>query len=213
METIVHRKLFFKFAAALGLMATALSAPGHAEMKIKPVATQYIAALGASTATSGEGAASWGLWPVAPGPRGVRLSSYSTLKANNNRAPAKWSFDDASWWLEEHGLIMEQPIFAIAAGKYVVTGGRSVTAVLTIDPKGVDGKQHWALSDGATLYDVTHLGCRAAVYTPSSTAACTPQDVNPANFPVEPGAAMPVVNGCNKQDYQVLIVTGLVVEK
>ena len=31
-------------------------------------------------------------------------------------------------------------------------------------------------------------------------------------FPVEPGAAMPPVEGCNKQDYAVLIVIGMMVE-
>jgi hypothetical protein len=29
-------------------------------------------------------------------------------------------------------------------------------------------------------------------------------------FPVAPGAAMPPVAGCNKQDYEVLIVIGMV---
>jgi len=31
-------------------------------------------------------------------------------------------------------------------------------------------------------------------------------------FPVAPGAAMPPVEGCSKQDYQVLIVIGVVEE-
>ncbi len=31
-------------------------------------------------------------------------------------------------------------------------------------------------------------------------------------FPVEPGAAMPPVGGCRKQDYDVLIVIGMAVD-
>lgn len=202
-----------EFTFMLSLFCLMFTHASYADIKIKSVPTQYIAALGDSTAKSGDSAETWGLWPIDPGPRGVMLNNYANLKASNNRAPAKWKFDDAKWWLEEHGLIMEQPIFAIAPGKYVVTGGRTVTAILTISPKGSDGKQHWDLDKGASLYDVTHLGCRAAVYTPTTANSCTPADVNPANFPVEPGAAMPSVSGCNKQDYQVLIVTGVVVEK
>jgi len=89
-----------------------------------------------------------------------------------------------------------------------------VTTVLTIQPKDKDGNQRWELADGATLYDVTHLGCRSARYTPSTankTAAnaCSPANAPTKGFPVNPGAAMPAVNGCHKQDYTVLIVVGL----
>ena len=47
---------------------------------------------------------------------------------------------------------------------YLVTGGRFVTTVLTIANQGTT----WSLDakDGATLYDVTHLPCRAARYEP-----------------------------------------------
>jgi len=73
-----------------------------------------------------------------------------------------------------------------------------------------DGNQRWELADGATLYDVTHLGCRSARYTPATANnACSPANVRTKGFPVNPGAAMPVVNGCRKQDYAVLIVVGL----
>ncbi len=89
-----------------------------------------------------------------------------------------------------------------------------VTTVLTIQPKDKDGNQRWELADGATLYDVTHLGCRCARYTPSTSDktannARSPAEVPTTGFPVNPGAAMPVVNGCRKQDYAVLIVVGL----
>ena len=107
-------------------------------------------------------------WRVDPGPRGVRLTSYETLKADGGVAPAQWKFDGSDWWLEEHGLIMEQPEFPIPPGKYVVTGGREMTAVLTVHAKGNDGVQRWELDQGATLYDVTHLRCRSARYTPAA---------------------------------------------
>ena len=85
----------------------------RAEMVFKPIPTQYIAALGDPGATSGTGAESWGLWQVDPGPRGVQLSDYERLKAEGDIAPAQWKFDGSDWWLEEHGLIMEQPSFPI----------------------------------------------------------------------------------------------------
>ena len=202
--------------AVIATLATALLAaatPVFAETVIVKIPTQYIAALGDKDAKSGSDAEIWGLWPVDPGPRGVRLSGYEKLKSNNGLAPAKWSFNDTDWWLEEHGLIIEQPVFPITPGRYVVTGGREATAVLTVDAKGSDGKQHWQLDNNATLYDVTHLGCRAARYSPETVNSCTPARASQENFPVEPGAAMPPVAGCNKQDYQVLIVVGMAVEK
>jgi hypothetical protein len=113
---------------------------------------------------------------------------------------------------------MEKPTFPLPAGQYLVTGDRTVTSVLTIHPKDKTGNQRWELADGATLYDVTHLGCRSARYTPapaSKTAnktannSCSPANVRTTGFPVTPGVDMPVVNGCSKQDYAVLIVVGL----
>jgi hypothetical protein len=194
---------------AIGLFM--LPAQGLAETVFKPIPTQYIAALGDPDATSGIGADSWGLWRLDPGPRGVRLTSYETLKAQGGVAPAQWRFDGSDWWLEEHGLIMEQPEFPIPPGKYVVTGGRETTALLTIHAKGNDGVQHWELDKGATLYDVTHLRCRSARYTPAAGGdSCSPAKAQMSAFPVAPGEAMPPVEGCNKQDYEVLIVIGMV---
>jgi hypothetical protein len=43
--------------------------------------------------------------------------------------------------------------FPLPAGKYLVTGDRDVTTVLTIQPKDKNGNQRWALADGATLYE------------------------------------------------------------
>ncbi|MCC6470491.1 MAG: hypothetical protein IT563_19390 [Alphaproteobacteria bacterium] len=198
-----------------GLLAMALLVqPGlvHAETVLKSIPTQYIAALAAPGATSGTGAESWGLWQVDPGPRGVPLGSYKTLKAEGGVAPAQWKFDGADWWLEEHGLIMEQPEFPLPPGRYVVTGDREVTAILTIHSKGNDGAQRWELDKGATLYDVTHLRCRSARYTPASGNSCSPEKAQASAFPVEPGGPMPPVEGCDKQDYEVLIVIGMAVE-
>jgi hypothetical protein len=180
-----------------------------AETLFKPIPTQYIAALGDPTASSGAGAETWGLWRLDPGPRGVALDGYAALTANDGVAPAAWRFDGADWWLEEHGLIMEQPEFPLPPGKYVVTGGRSVTAVLTIHAKGSDGGQGWELDRGATIHDVTHLRCRSARYTPASANSCSPAKARQTDFPVAPGGPMPPVEGCNKQDYQVLIVIGM----
>jgi hypothetical protein len=194
---------------AIGLLT--LTAQSEAETAFKPIPTQYIAALGDPGASSGIGVDTWGLWRLDPGPRGVRLTGYETLKADGGVAPAQWKFDGSDWWLEEHGLIMEQPVFPIPPGKYVVTGGRETTAVLTVHAKGDDGIQHWELADGATLYDVTHLRCRSARYTPAAGGdSCSPAKAQMSAFPVAPGGAMPPVEGCNKQDYDVLIVIGMV---
>ena len=176
--------------------------------KFRRIEPQFIAALGDPTASSGNGAQSWGFWNQDPGPRACKLDHYPQLKATGV-APAQWKFDDSDWWLEEHGLIMEKPTFPLAAGKYLVTGDREVTTVLTVHPRDKDGNQRWELADGRTLYDVTHLGCRSARYTPAKAAGvCSPANA-PNRFPVNPGAEMPVVKGCHKQDYTVLIVVGL----
>jgi hypothetical protein len=165
--------------------------------------------LGGPDARSGNDAQTWGLWRQDPGPRGVPLQEYEQLKASGGVAPSKWTFDDKAWWLEEHGLIMEQPEFPLPPGRYMVTGGRAVTTVLTVDAMGKDGTQHWALDD-ATVYDVTHLRCRSALYTPNAnTGSCSPAKAQTAAFPVRPGAPMPPVEGCNKQDYSVFIVVAV----
>jgi hypothetical protein len=190
-----------------------LSAPVQAETKFKRIPTQFIAALGDPGATSGSGAQSWGVWRVDPGPRGVRLENYAQLQAARGVAPAQWTFDTTDWWLEEHGLIMEKPDFPLPAGQYLVTGDREVTAVLTIEAKDKDGAQRWSLDKGATLYDVTHLPCRSARYASSGKDnVCSPSAAKQSEFPVQPGAAMPAVNGCTKQDYAVLFVIGVAEE-
>jgi hypothetical protein len=190
-----------------------LQADAKDSTKFRRIPTQYIAALGDPGANSGTGAQSWGLWEVDPGPRGVRLERYERLKAAGGVAPARWTFDSRDWWLEEHGLIMEKPTFPLAPGKYLVTGDREVTTVLTVHPRDKDGNQRWELGDGAKLYDVTHLACRSARYTPAVRSnACSPAKAPKTAFPVAPGRVMPPVDGCNKQDYAVLIVIGVAVE-
>lgn len=199
--------------AALAAVLIASATLATAQASYTPIETQYIAALGPSDRTSGNDAETWGLWPVDPGPRGVLLSAFDKLQAAGGRAPDGWAFDAGRWWLEEHGLIMEAPDFPLPAGKYVVTGGREAVATLTVAAPDASGHQAWSLSDGADIYDVTHLRCRAAVYTPAETGGtCTPAAAQRASFPVTPGADMPPVSGCSKQDYQVLIVIGMVPE-
>lgn len=173
----------------------------------KRVSTQFIAAdpgMLQGKESSGTGADHWGIWRIDPGPRGVRLSDFPRLLARDGVAPrGGWQFDKGDWWLEEHGLIMEKPHFPLPVGRYRVTGGRETTATLTVLPDFT-----WELDGGATLHDVTHLPCRSARYRPESDAA-SPANANPAEFPVTPGAEMPVVEGCSKQDYAVVFVTAI----
>jgi hypothetical protein len=211
MHTIVA--FLLRRVLPLALAALSASAPAQAESSFVRGATQYIAALGNSGARSGDDAQTWGFWSVDPGPRGVWTQDYPDLIANGGVAPQGWTFDADAWWLEEHGLIMEAPGFPLPPGQYVVTGGREVTAVLTIMPPDVAGRQAWSLSDGATILDVTHLRCRAALYTAKAAGqSCTPDKTPTGVFPMSPGIAMPAVEGCSKQDFQVLIVVGTMVE-
>uniref|UniRef100_A0A7S4N9V1 Secreted protein n=1 Tax=Odontella aurita TaxID=265563 RepID=A0A7S4N9V1_9STRA len=198
---------------------------------------RFIAALGDPSASSGAGSDAWGLWRDDPGPRGVYLRDYDSRIASskNNVAPAGWTFRRDDWWLEEHGLIMSNPDElprkrydkesgeVVPYKRYVVTGDREVTSVLTVTEDG-----RWDLAKG-TLYDVTHLPCRSARYTQPAAAAttgavevgatgtttaagasksCAPLNADRKAFPVKPGAEMPPVAGCAKQDYAVLFVLG-----
>ena len=189
------------------------SASNDSKTLFKRVPTQYIAALGDPAARSGTGAETWGLWTLDPGPRGVKLKHYEKLKAAGGIAPANWTFDNSDWWLEENGLIMEAPDFPLPPGKYLVTGNREARAVLTIHPADDSGSRRWELNENATLHDVTHLGCRSARYTPADGGnSCSPALAPRSAFKVRAGAPMPAVEGCNKQDYLVLIVFGVAVD-
>src|ERR1700742_4104863 len=123
---------------------------GAALSKFRRIEPQFIAALGDPGATAGNGAQLWGFWSQDPGPRACQLEHYPQLKATGV-APAQWKFDASDWWLEEHGLIMEKPTFPLAAGKYLVTGDREVTTVLTVHPKDKQGNQRQDMPDAATL--------------------------------------------------------------
>jgi hypothetical protein len=196
-------------AAVFGLSLQAYAAEGD-KMTFKRIPLQFIAALGEPEATSGSGAQGWGVWRVDPGPRGVRLNRYDRLQKSGGVAPAGWQFDDTDWWLEENGLIMESPEYTLEPGQYWVTGDREVTTVLTIHSADEQGDRRWELADGATLYDVTHLGCRSARYRPlPGNESCSPANAPQDAFRVAAGAAMPPVEGCNKQDYAVLFIIGI----
>lgn len=184
--------------------------------RLSPI--QFIAALGDPGASSGTGADQWGLWREDPGPRGVYLRDYEKkLASKGGVAPAGWSVDPSRFYVEEHGLIMEVPSalplakyeregekmkLAAPLRRYVVTGDREVTSVLTVHDDG-----RWELSKGS-LYDVTHLPCRTGVYT-SSGGSCAPSAAMQAKFPVKPGAKMPTFDGCDTQDWAVLFVVGV----
>lgn len=199
------RRSFLISTAVAGVanIGFAFAAPPN----FKRIPTQFIAALGDPTTNTGSNANDWGIWTVDPGPRGVYLRDYEKyIKGRDGVAPAGWKFKGDDWWLEEHGLIMEAPDFPLSPGKYLVTGGRRVTTTLEIDEKG-----NWKLQDGS-LYDVTHLPCRSARYTPGGLAASgkegSPLTAKQSDFPVKPGAEMPKVDGCEKLDYAVLFVIG-----
>ena len=77
--------------------------------------------------------------------------------------------------------------FPLPPGKYMVTGDREVTTTLTVSEKDASGVQKWSLGKG-TLYDVTHLPCRSARYTPGG-GTCQPTNDLELQFPVRPGTA------------------------
>ena len=151
-------------------------AADNEQVIFKQVRTQYIAALGDPQASSGSGAESWGLWRRDPGPRGVWLKNFDEqLEASGGVAPAGWTFDSSDWWLDENGLIMEQPVFSLPAGKYIVTGDREAMAMLIVHPADANGEMRWQLGNGVKLHDVTHLPCRSARYTQAANgASCSP---------------------------------------
>ncbi|MBF0490912.1 MAG: hypothetical protein HQL15_09965 [Candidatus Omnitrophica bacterium] len=197
----------------LVMMMPFLGQMAHAQASFKHVSTEYIVALGDPNANSGNNAQQWGLWHQDPGPRGCMLGDYEKLKSSGGVTPAQWKFDNKDWWLEEHGSIMEKPEFPLRPGKYVVTGGREVTSVLTVYPTDKNGVERWELGDGVKLYDVTHLPCHAARYTPAvGDNSCSPAEASKSVFPVAPGVPMPSIKGCNKKEYAVLFVIGVTVD-
>ncbi|WP_120500731.1 hypothetical protein [Roseovarius sp. EL26] len=174
------------------------------------IPTKYIAALAPEGATSGSGAETWGIWHQDPGPIGVWLKYYQALRSVGGIGPTGWRFDIDDWWLDENGLIMKAPEFPISAGQYYVTNGEEHIALLTVDPPDEEGRQSWSLSDDKTIANVTHGPCRSARYTPvGETETCSPENANRDVFPLKPGESPPLVSGCRKKDYAVLIVFGV----
>ena len=199
-------------------VAVAADESGTSKMKFQRYPQlRFIAALGDPKASSGTGADQWGLWRDDPGPRGFYLRDYDR-KLKNNVAPGGWTLDKDAIWIEEHGLVMPSPgdlprtslskstKESLPYKRYVVTGDREVTTVLTVFQDG-----RWELGKGASLYDVTHLPCRSAKYTPASgSGSCVPSVDDQKVFPVKPGAEMPRLSNpsCEKLDYAVLFVLG-----
>ena len=199
--------------SALGLMIASASSSLLAQTKIRRIQTQYIATTAPAGATSGNGAETWGIWTVDPGPIGVWLRLYQSLQKAGNIAPSGWKFDINDWWLDENGLIMKSPEFPIPAGQYYVTNGEQHFSLLTIQHPDAAGKQAWSLSNDKTIRNVTHGPCRSARYTPKTgLGTCSPKDANRAAFPLKPGESPPLVRGCNRKQYAVLIVFGLPIE-
>ena len=197
-------------SSALGILVASITSPVLSQTKIRRIQTQYIATLAPAGATSGIGAETWGIWTVDPGPIGVWLRFYQTLRKAGNIAPSGWRFNVDDWWLDENGLIMKAPNFPISAGQYYVTNGEEHISLLTVKQPDAEGRQAWSLSNNKTIADVTHGPCRSARYTPEkSSGTCSPDDVNRTVFRLKPGEAPPLVRGCNRKQYSVLIVFGL----
>jgi len=194
-------------ASAFGFLASSIASPLLAQTKIRRIKTQYIAALAPEGATSGNGAETWGLWKVDPGPIGVWLRFYQTLQKAGNIAPSGWRFDIDDWWLDENGLIMKAPDFPIPAGQYYVTNGEENISLLTVEESDAEGNKAWSLTDDKTIGDVTHGPCRSARYTPEGeSGSCSPEYADRSAFPLKPGESPPQVSGCSRKNYAVLIV-------
>ena len=203
---------------ALAFAAFALAGPALAESKkvkhytFKRVPTMFIASLGEPHERSGNGAETWGIWTIDPGPRGVWLAKFDEFIKKGGVSSAKWKFDTNDWWVDENGLLMEKPQFPVPPGVYLVTGERETTTILTVHPPDEKGNRRWELANGAMLYDVTHLPCRSARYTPAGeTETCSPANIEMSSFPIEPGGKLPKIPGCKTQDFAVLFVIGVAV--
>ena len=197
-------------SSAFAAIFTARAATPALAAKYNRIPLQYIAALAPEGAKSGTSAETWGLWREDPGPIGVWLRLYQTLRQVGGIGPTGWRFDIDDWWLDENGLIMKAPDFPIPAGQYYVTNGEEHISLLTVDAPDENGKQSWSLSDDKTIANVTHGPCRSARYTPNDgTGSCSPENADRSVFPLKPGESPPDVKACHKKEYAVLIVFGL----
>ncbi len=179
----------------------------------KRLPVKFIAALGDPNASSGTGAETWGIWHDDPAQRAVWLKYYPIVKAAGGFAPGNWQVNDDDWWMDENSLIMQPPEFPVPARKYIVSGDREVVTTLTIHPKNENGVMAWELDDNAALYDVTHLPCRSARYTPvnNGSGTCIPTNADRNLYPLQPEDETATISGCQKQDYSVLLVLAEVV--
>ena len=79
-------------------------------------------------------------------------------------------------------------------------------SLLTVEKPDAEGKQAWSLTDDKTIGDVTHGPCRSARYTPEGeSGSCSPKYADRSAFPLKPGESPPLVSGCNRKNYAVLI--------
>ena len=203
---ISRRHLVTTGLAAAAFSTFAWPALGQ-NTRFRRVRSQYIAALGAEDATSGDNAHTWGHWPEDPGPIGVWLRDFEKLEANGGVGPKGWQFNRDDWWLDENGLLMMSPNFPMPSGRFLVTNAIDNVAMLTVAAPDADGKQSWELSDGRTLYDITHQKCRSARYRPTSEGAdCTPANAQKSAFPLSPGEDPPSVADCDRLVYAVPII-------
>lgn len=165
------------------------------------------------TLNDGNGARSWGIWYTDPGNTGVRFPGIPQLE-RTGVAPSGWRYNPNEWWVEEHGLIMENPQ-PLPAGRYKVVwlnnqppGTYSYTPTVELTVTGDSWTLGSAAGVRATLDDVTHRPCRSAKYTtPPGGGPCVPDHVPQQLFPITPGGPMPAVSGCDKLDYAVLFVS------
>ena len=96
------------------------------------------------------------------------------------------------------------------ATQYFVTNGEEHFSLLTIEDPDAEGKQSWSLSDDKKLANVTHGPCRSARYTPEGeNGTCSPEYADRSAFPLKPGESPPLVSGCTRKNYAVLIVIGI----
>ena len=210
LKTLTRRQWL---SGALALAGFSMAGPASAKTYFRRIPLMYIAALGPENARSGNNAQTWGLWRRDPGPIGVWLRLYQTLRKAGNIAPAGWRFDIDDWWLDENGLIMKAPDFPMPAGRFLVTNGEEHIAILTVHQPDTNGNQAWELDSDKTLANVTHGPCRSARYTPEgASGTCSPEEADRSRFPLKPGESPPPVHGCKKKEYAVLIVFGIPVE-
>lgn len=146
----------------------------------------FIAAWANKGDQKGTDAQKWGLWEGDPGADGRQPD---TLSSN----PPNW-YNPLDWWIEEHGLIMPNPV-PLPAGEYKVygdttQGGPDGAKLLTVKEDG-----SWELPEGVTLDQVTHHPCKSVRYMGTEESGCTV------------AAKAKCTDGKSPAEYKVLIVS------